>query len=139
MLLHVYLGKYSWTLDAPDGSFIFPTVYDRCVSTGSGEEIKLQTAVIHSELEEFDFYSYLLFLCLLIFYRLVPIKLNCWELAGDSGYRQGFYMLFKMNKNLEHLQVLNVCGMQATDHSVAKGFGAECCCDLIYMWLFKLK
>lgn len=54
-------------------------------------------------------------------------------LADDSGYRQGFYMILKMNKNLEHLQVLNVCGMQATDHSVAKGFGAECCYNLIYM------
>lgn len=54
-------------------------------------------------------------------------------LAGYSGYRQSFYTLLKMNKNLERLQVLNVCGMQATDHSVAKGFGAECCCNLIYM------
>ena len=42
-------------------------------------------------------------------------------------------MLLKMNKNLERLQVLNVCGMQATDHSVAKDFRAECCYDLIYM------
>lgn len=42
-------------------------------------------------------------------------------------------MLLKMHQNLECLQVLNVSGMQATDHSVAKDFGAECFYGLIYM------
>lgn len=133
-----YLRKYSRTLDIPDFSFIFPVVYDLCVSADSGEEIKLQTPILCLELEEFDLCSYLVFLCLLIFCRLVSIKCNCWELAVAGVYRQDIYMLLKMNKNLEGLQVLNVCGMQATNHSVAKDFGAECCYDLIYMWLFKL-
>lgn len=121
-----YLCKYSWTVDVPDFSFIFPIVYDQCVSTDCGEESKLQTSILCSELEEFDLCSYLVFLCFLIFYRLVPIIWNCWELAvASSAYRQDIYMLLKMNKNLEHLQVLNMCGMQATSF----------CCQKFWCWM----
>lgn len=133
-----YLCQHSWTLDVPGLSFIFPVVYDLCASADSGEEDNQQTPILCVELEEFDLCSYLVFLCLLIFYRLVPVKWSSWELAVAGAYRQDIYTLLKMNENLGHLQVLNVCGMQATDHSVAKDFGAESCYDLIYMWMFKL-
>lgn len=80
----------------------------------------LPTPTLCLELEELDLCSYLVFSCLVIF---------CWfQLNGTVEKRLllvSIYMLLKIDENLECLQVLNVSGVQGTDRSVAKDFGAE--------------